>query len=73
MTAVGGFPEVGAGELVPPADAAALHDALRRLLADPAARERLAATSRAAAAGPYSWERAAEATLAVYRRLVSSP
>jgi glycosyltransferase involved in cell wall biosynthesis len=73
MTTVGGFPEVGAGELVPPDDAAALHDALARLLADPDARERLAAASRAAAAGPYSWERAAEATLAVYRGLVSRP
>jgi glycosyltransferase involved in cell wall biosynthesis len=73
LTSVGGFPEVGAGELVPPGDAAALHDALVRLLGDAAALERLAAESRAAAAGPYSWERAAEATLAVYRRLVSRP
>jgi glycosyltransferase involved in cell wall biosynthesis len=71
LTAIGGFPEVGAGELVPPGDPAALHRALRRLLADDAARGRLAAASRAAAAGPYSWERAAEATLTVYRDLVS--
>ena len=46
LSAVGGFPEVaaaGAAELVPPGDPGALHDALRALLADPAARERLAA------------------------------
>src|SRR5206468_9258717 len=48
LTAVGGFPEVaatGAAELVAPGDAAALHDAIARLLADPAARERLAAAA----------------------------
>jgi glycosyltransferase involved in cell wall biosynthesis len=73
LSAVGGFPEVaatGAAELVPPADASALHEALVRLIGDEPARERLAAAARAAADGPYSWDRAAEATLAVYRRLV---
>ena len=72
LSAIGGFPEVaalGAAELVPPADAAALHDALGRLLADPSARAGLAAAARAAAAGPLSWERAAELTLAVYRQI----
>ncbi|MCW3063191.1 MAG: hypothetical protein JWN32_363, partial [Solirubrobacterales bacterium] len=35
-------------------------------------RERLAAAARAAAAGPYSWDRAAAATLDVYRGLVEN-
>jgi glycosyltransferase involved in cell wall biosynthesis len=72
MSDVGGFGEVaatGAGRLVPPDDPRALHEALAELLADAAERERLAAAARAAAAGPYSWDAAAEQTLALYRRL----
>lgn len=72
LSEVGGFPEVaatGAAELVAPGDAAALHAALRRLLGDPAARERLAAAAGAAAAGPYAWDAVAEAHLALYRAL----
>lgn len=72
LSAVGGFPEVaatGAAELVPPGDAGALHAALARLLADPAARERLAAAARAAAAGPYSWDAVAARHLALYEAL----
>jgi glycosyltransferase involved in cell wall biosynthesis len=72
LSAVGGFPEVaalGAAELVPPDDAPALHAALKRLLADPAARARLAAAARAAAGGPYSWDAVAERHLALYRSL----
>jgi glycosyltransferase involved in cell wall biosynthesis len=72
LSAIGGFPEVaelGAAELVAPDDPAALHEVLARLLADPVARERLAAGARAAAAGPLSWTRAAERTLEVYRRI----
>ena len=55
LSAVGGFPEVaadGAAALVAPGDADALAGELRRLLADAAARARLAAGARAAAAGP---------------------
>lgn len=73
LTAVGGFPEVaatGAAELVPPGDPAALHVALARLLSDPAARDRLAAAARAAAAGPYAWDAIAEQTLALYHSLL---
>jgi glycosyltransferase involved in cell wall biosynthesis len=72
LSAVGGFPEVaatGAAELVPPGDAAALHAALARLLADPAARARLAAAARTAAAGPYAWDTIAARHLALYRAL----
>lgn len=69
---IGGFTEVaeaGAARLVSPDDPAALHGALADLIEDTAQRERLAAGARAAADGPFSWERAASQTLAVYRRL----
>lgn len=72
LSAVGGFPEVAAtaaAELVPPGDPAALHTALAGLLADPAARERLAAAARAAAAGPYAWDAIAAQHLALYAAL----
>jgi glycosyltransferase involved in cell wall biosynthesis len=72
LSAVGGFPEVaatGAARLVPPADATALAAALSELTADPAARERLAAAARLAAAGPYSWDAAAAQTLTLYEEL----
>jgi glycosyltransferase involved in cell wall biosynthesis len=70
---VGGFSEVaeqGAAQLVAPDDADALRAALVSLLADPAARQRLAAGALAAARGPYSWAAAAEATMSLYRSLV---
>jgi glycosyltransferase involved in cell wall biosynthesis len=69
LSSVGGFPEVaasGAAELVPPGDAAALHDKLTTLLADPAQRERLAAAASAAATTTYSWDAIAEQHLALY-------
>jgi glycosyltransferase involved in cell wall biosynthesis len=72
LSAVGGFPEVaasGAAELVPPGDAAALHAALSRLLADPAARERLGEAARTAAATTYSWDAIAAQHLALYETL----
>lgn len=74
LSAVGGFPEIaatGAAELVPPGDAGALRDALARLLADPAARARLAVAATAAASGPYSWERSAAAHLDLYNALLA--
>jgi glycosyltransferase involved in cell wall biosynthesis len=70
---IGGFSEVaaaGAVRLVAPDDAPALRLALSELLADAAARERLAAAARDAAAGPYSWEEAARRTVALYRGLL---
>jgi glycosyltransferase involved in cell wall biosynthesis len=73
LTDVGSFPEVaatGAAELVPPGDPGALHEALARLVGDPARRDALAAASAAAAAGPYAWGPIAERHLALYARLV---
>jgi glycosyltransferase involved in cell wall biosynthesis len=73
LSDVGGFSEVaaaGAAELVRPGEPEALAEALVGLLADRERRERLARGARAAARGPYSWERAAELTLALYRELV---
>jgi glycosyltransferase involved in cell wall biosynthesis len=68
-TAVGGFSEVEAAELVPPGDADALAAALSSLLTDPARLAELARRSRAAADGPYSWDAIAAQTLALYSGL----
>jgi glycosyltransferase involved in cell wall biosynthesis len=74
LSAVGGFAEIaaehGAARLVTPGDVASLRTALVELLADEDARARLAAAARAAASGPYSWERAAALTEALYRSLL---
>jgi glycosyltransferase involved in cell wall biosynthesis len=73
LSAVGGFPEVaetGAAELVSPGEPAALHLTLAELLRDEAKRASLAQHAAAAAAGPYSWERAAQVTLAAYEALL---
>jgi glycosyltransferase involved in cell wall biosynthesis len=75
LSAVGGFSEVashGAARLVPPGDEHALAAALRELLDDPAAREKLAAAAARAAAGPYSWDAVAQSTLALYRDLLDA-
>jgi glycosyltransferase involved in cell wall biosynthesis len=75
LSAVGGFPEVaatGAGRLVGPEDPESLTAALAELLADEAARERLAEAARRAAAGPYSWDEAARRTLALYEELLGA-
>jgi glycosyltransferase involved in cell wall biosynthesis len=69
---VGGFSEVaatGAARLVPADDPKALAAALNELLCDRAARERLEAGARAAAAGPYSWRESARRTLELYESL----
>jgi glycosyltransferase involved in cell wall biosynthesis len=71
MSDVGGFRELvedeGAGRLVPPGDAEALAAALTEVVEDSAQRHELEHRAAAAAAGPYSWERVAELTMAVYR------
>ena len=74
LSDVGGFAEVaaaGAAALVPAGDPAALRAALSELLADAAARERLAAGARALASGEWSWQRVAERTRALYESLLS--
>jgi glycosyltransferase involved in cell wall biosynthesis len=62
-TTTGAIPDTvpdGAGILVPPDDAQALSKALRRLIADPAERQRLAAAARTAAARLPTWRQSAE-------------
>ncbi len=73
LSAVGGFPEVageGAAGLVPPEDPVALAGALQELIDDPSQRRALGEGAAAAAAGPYSWDTAAERTLALYEELL---
>ncbi len=72
VSRVGALAEVaasGAALGVEPGDPVALHAALSDLVVDPAARERLATAASQAAAGPYSWDAAAERTLALYAAL----
>jgi len=72
LSDVGGFGEVaalGAADLVPPGDAAALHAALAALLADPPRRAALAAAATEAAATTYAWDAIAQRHLALYAAL----
>ncbi|HWE09342.1 MAG TPA: glycosyltransferase family 4 protein [Solirubrobacteraceae bacterium] len=72
VTDIGGFSEIaatGAARLVAPDDPEALGAALAELTGDAAARKRMAAAARAAAQGPYSWERSAHQTVALYERV----
>jgi glycosyltransferase involved in cell wall biosynthesis len=75
MSDVGGFRELvadhGAGVLVPPGDSDALAAAISPVLADPEERRRLEERAAAAARGPYSWDRIAEQTNAVYERVLA--
>jgi glycosyltransferase involved in cell wall biosynthesis len=75
LSDVGGFREVvedhGVGRLVPPGDADALAAAIRELIARPDERAALERRAAAAAAGPYSWDRIAERTLAVYEEVLA--
>jgi len=59
--------------LVPAGDAAALADAIARLLGEPAARERLGHAGRALVESRYSGARLAAALEARYGRLVTAP
>jgi glycosyltransferase involved in cell wall biosynthesis len=70
---VGGFTELverGAAHGVAPGDAAALHDALVGLLANPAALVTLGDRAGEAARGDYGWEAIASRTLALYEQLL---
>jgi glycosyltransferase involved in cell wall biosynthesis len=70
----GGLREVaaaGAAASVPAGDATALRERLEALIADPQARERLAAGARALAAGAWSWDAIAARTRELYEELLS--
>jgi glycosyltransferase involved in cell wall biosynthesis len=73
LSDIGGFRELvedeGAARLVPPGDPEALAAALTELVDDAEQRRELERRAASAAAGPYSWERVAERTLAVYREV----
>jgi D-inositol-3-phosphate glycosyltransferase len=75
MSEAGGFRELvadhGAGVLVPPGDHEALAAAISNLIADPDARRRLEERAAAAASGPFSWDRIAEQTTAVYEQVLA--
>jgi glycosyltransferase involved in cell wall biosynthesis len=73
LTDVGGFPDfaaAGAAELVPPGNAAALHDALADLLGDPARRATLAMATLRLADEAHGWDAIARAHLALYDALL---
>jgi glycosyltransferase involved in cell wall biosynthesis len=77
VSGVGGLREVaeshGAARVVEPEDPGALAAAISELLADRPARDRLSEAARAAASGPYSWDRIAEQTISLYRDLIGRP
>jgi len=60
------------GVLVPPRDPRALRVAIERLLADPAARDRLGSAARLRARERFSWEAATRGTVGAYREAVRS-
>ncbi|MBD0349330.1 MAG: glycosyltransferase family 4 protein [Thermoleophilia bacterium] len=70
VSSAGALPEIAgdAALVVDPHDPAALADALRQVLLDPELRRELARRGRQRAAH-FSWQRAAEQTIAVYERL----
>jgi glycosyltransferase involved in cell wall biosynthesis len=75
LSDVGGFRELvedhGAGRLVPPGDPDALAAAMAELLESPQERAMLERRAAEAAAGPYSWDRIAGRTIALYEELLA--
>jgi starch synthase len=73
---VGGIPEVvvegETGRLVEPGDVAALGQALREVLGDPARARRMGEAGRRRVEAQFSWERIADRTMAVYREAIDS-
>ena len=63
--------EHGVARIVPPDDPGALGAELNALIADAGAREELAQAARAAAEGPFSWDRVAAETAALYEELLA--
>ena len=75
LSDVGGFPEIaaaGAARTFTAGDARALRAALQELIADPPAREALAAHAAELAAGEHSWAQIGRRTLALYERLAGT-
>ncbi len=74
-SAVGGIPEAvhpgSTGELVPPGDPARLATAIVHLLRDDDLRQRLGAEGRRLIEQRFSWSRAAQETLELYRTLAN--
>lgn len=75
-TAVGGVPELIAdgetGFVVPPGDAAALADALARLIADPGRRARMGEAARARATARFSVARQVDRLMEVWSRAIAT-
>ena len=76
LSDVGGFREIaeehGVGRLVPPEDPDALRPADRAAARRPTpSGARLEERARAAAAGPFSWDRIAERTASLYEQVRS--
>src|SRR5215216_431235 len=74
LSDVGGFRELaehGAGALVPPGDPGALAAEIGRVLANSDERRRLEERAKAAAAGPFSWDRIAAQTASLYEQVSS--
>jgi glycosyltransferase involved in cell wall biosynthesis len=76
-TAVGGLLDTiedgRTGFLVPPGDVAALADRLLALLVDDSLRQTVGTAAREAVEREFSWARAVEATIEVYRELLECP
>lgn len=75
-TRAGGIPEIVGEEvtgiLVPPGNAEALAEGICRLIADPAARERMGKAARQRAVGEFSWQSIASKTVEVYERALAA-
>jgi glycosyltransferase involved in cell wall biosynthesis len=73
-TTGGALPEVvgDAGMLIPPADAAALADAIRQLLNDQQAQQRMSEAGKKRVREQFNWERAARKTLEIYREVLAT-
>jgi MMP alpha-(1->4)-mannosyltransferase len=71
-TAAGALPELvgDAGMVVPPADPAALYEAMKALLKDPIRASRMRDAGLARIHNRYTWKAAAQKTLAVYREAI---
>ena len=73
-TTGGALPEVvgDAGVLVPPADADALAAAIRQLLSDQQAQQRMSEAGKKRVREQFNWEQAAKKTLEVYREVLTT-